>query len=597
MAKKRRRGRQNPTKAKADAEFQEALQLLYRHPLFSYLMYRVGISRGSNSEPFGRDGLAIAYQRGHIVCHPTRHATQGQWMWAMAHCLLHFGFEHFQEREDPIAWNTACDLVVSRFLADIRLGEAPAPPPVLPARDEQRIYEKFVRDGIPVELMRYTTVPDRADLILDGEGYRRGFEWGQLLANGMQDAVEAAIDVAGGARHDLYSQTGSRSTVEQARSWVLSSYPLLGSLAQTFKLIEDPRVCARFDISIAAIDEVAEEVYVNRAADLDLEEAKFVLAHEYLHVGLRHLDRRQGRDPYLWNVACDFVINDWLMEMEVGRPPRNLLYDPDFNGMSAEDIYDLIVRDLRRYRKLCTLRGHGFGDMMERSASSSPRDWRDRDAFYRSCLARGLLTHHEQSRGLLPSGLVQEIRALQTPPLPWDVELARWFDEWFPAVERRRSYARISRRQSATPDIPRPRYIWPEELDKARTFGVVLDTSGSMSAKLLGRGLGAVASFAASRDVPAARVVFCDAAAYDQGYMPVSDIAGRVRVVGRGGTILQPGIDLLERAKDFPLDGPILIITDGDCDVLRIRRPHALLVPKGARLPFRPKGPLFEMTE
>jgi predicted metal-dependent peptidase len=131
---------------------------------------------------------------------------------------------------------------------------------------------------------------------------------------------------------------------------------------------------------------------------------------------------------------------------------------------------------------------------------------------------------------------------------------------------------------------------------RKRTFGVVLDTSGSMDVQLLGKALGAIASYAAARDVPRARVVFCDAAAYDAGYLPVEDIAGKVRVRGRGGTELQPGIRLLEQAGDFPPDGPILVITDGECDVLRIRREHAFLVPRGASLPFRPRGPVFFLT-
>ena len=46
------------------------------------------------------------------------------------------------------------------------------------------------------------------------------------------------------------------------------------------------------------------------------------MAHELRHVGLRHDTRRQGRDGHLWNVACDFVINAWLIEMGVGRGPR-----------------------------------------------------------------------------------------------------------------------------------------------------------------------------------------------------------------------------------------------------------------------------------
>jgi len=60
--------------------------------------------------------------------------------------------------------------------------------------------------------------------------------------------------------------------------------------------------------------------------------------------------------------------------------------------------------------------------------------------------------------------------------------------------------------------------------------------------------------------------------------------------------VLQPGIDLLERAEDFPRDGPVLIITDGFCDRLRTRRPHAFLIPEGRWLPFVPQGPVFRLV-
>ena len=96
---------------------------------------------------------------------------------------------------------------------------------------------------------------------------------------------------------------------------------------------------------------------------------------------------------------------------------------------------------------------------------------------------------------------------------------------------------------------------------------------------------------------PAARVVFCDARAYDQGYMAPEEIAGRVKVKGRGGTVLQPGVSLLEKATDFPKDAPILIITDGWCDEVRTRRDHAFLLPKGQSLPFVPKGKVFRISE
>lgn len=52
--------------------------------------------------------------------------------------------------------------------------------------------------------------------------------------------------------------------------------------------------------------------------------------------------------------------------------------------------------------------------------------------------------------------------------------------------------------------------------------------------------------------VPAARVVFCNAAVYDMGYMRPEDIAGTVKVRGCGGTVLQLGIQLLDESDGFP---------------------------------------------
>src|SRR6476646_5446237 len=41
--------------------------------------------------------------------------------------------------------------------------------------------------------------------------------------------------------------------------------------------------------------------------------------------------------------------------------------------------------------------------------------------------------------------------------------------------------------------------------------------------------------------------------------------------------------------------GPVLIITDGFCDVLRVRREHGFLIPAGGGLPFPPRGPVFRV--
>jgi len=56
-----------------------------------------------------------------------------------------------------------------------------------------------------------------------------------------------------------------------------------------------------------------------------------------------------------------------------------------------------------------------------------------------------------------------------------------------------------------------------------------------------------------------------------------------------------PAIALLEHAEDFPKEGPILIITDGYCERLRISRKHTFIIPKSNQLPFLPRGQVFRI--
>ncbi|WP_435820079.1 vWA domain-containing protein [Micromonospora purpureochromogenes] len=612
MAARRAGRRPDPN----EEAFRQARQRVTTHPMFRPLC-SAGAARNAwfawsdDDELADHRGWARVREDGKVVVNRRRRADADEWYWVLVHCLLHLGFGHLDpEREGPAdrAEQAAACLVVARFQHDAKLGRPPGELPTpLPAGDEARLAARWRESGVPdgyadcgvgghsADLDRRPRPPDRY-------GWRpppgiRWQSWPERFAVGLAAAASAAVEEAGAPKPGPGGVTRDNPW-ERARRWFVSSYPLLGALAAGFRIVADVELARSWDIAVAAVDAHAGEIYVNPLRAMPEEECRFVLAHEMLHAALRHADRVAHRDPFLWNVATDYVINGWLVEMGVGVMPDGLLHDPQLRGLSSEAVYDRIATDLRRHRRLATLRGAGLGDMLgERTpGAGEARRAVDLDEYYRRALTSGLAFHESAGRGLLPAGLVAEIRVLDAPPPPWDVQLARWFDEHFPARERQRSYARPSRRQASTPGIPRPGWHRPEERERRRTFGVVLDTSGSMSARLMGRALGAVASYALARDVPAARVVFCDAVAYDAGYLPVEEIAGRVRVRGRGGTVLQPGIRLLERAEDFPSDGPILVVTDGECDVLRIRRDHAFLVPAGARLPFTPRGPVFRMT-
>ena len=68
------------------------------------------------------------------------------------------------------------------------------------------------------------------------------------------------------------------------------------------------------------------------------------IAHETLHVVMKHMLRRNGRDFRLWNIACDYAINGILKK--AGYDIANYLkYDPRFDGMSAEKIYNILLKE------------------------------------------------------------------------------------------------------------------------------------------------------------------------------------------------------------------------------------------------------------
>jgi predicted metal-dependent peptidase len=600
---------------------QLGLALVRQHPLFAPSAAQVLWVQAGDHNRCPAAGWAVATSAGSVHLNPGRRGEPEEWAWVAAHCMLHLGFGHLAARHRAgwsaaagapadagfdQAWNLAACLAVNRFLAHLKIGRPPEGVGAPTAYDhlvatmgtEDACASQFRARGVPLGLAGSGIGGAGGDLVWTGAAGPRSPAWPDLLAAGLTAAVAAAVDVAGGAAQSLTGGRGGKTRWRLAVDWFVASYPLLGGMAAAFTLVEDAELCRRNEISVAAISPRAAELYVNPHCGLGDDECRFVVAHELLHAGLRHDTRSGGRDPWLWNVACDYVINGWLVEMEVGTPPDGVLHDRALAGMSGEEVYDRIAADWRRYRKLATLRGVALGDVLPGPLAGAPDVLvgTDLDEFYRRALANGIEYHAARDRGLLPAGLVEEIRALAQPPVPWDVELARWFDDHFVPLERRRSYARASRRQSAAPDIPRPGRYVPQELVANRTFGVVLDTSGSMDSRLLGKALGAVASYAAAREVPAVRVVFCDARAHDSGWMEPLDIAGRVRVLGRGGTVLQPGVDLLEAAADFPKDGPILVITDAQCDRVRVRREHAFLIPAGAVLPFVPRGPVFRFA-
>lgn len=99
---------------------------------------------------------------------------------------------------------------------------------------------------------------------------------------------------------------------------------------------------------------------------------RFVLCHEILHCVGDHMSRRGNRDPLVWNYAADYAINPILNAESSGTVfnwplnddgTRMGLYEEKYEGMRAEDIYDLLIENMEETKKIS--KSSNFGDVQD----------------------------------------------------------------------------------------------------------------------------------------------------------------------------------------------------------------------------------------
>lgn len=131
----------------------------------------------------------------------------------------------------------------------------------------------------------------------------------------------------------------ARLKMVQARSALVLDHPFFATLALRLELREDCGCSTAWsDGQVLAYN----PGYVNAVS---LERLKGLQCHEVLHLACLHHTRREGRDPKLWNKACDFAINPILLEAGLSLP-TGYLDDPAFHGKSADAIYASLMDGL-----------------------------------------------------------------------------------------------------------------------------------------------------------------------------------------------------------------------------------------------------------
>jgi predicted metal-dependent peptidase len=281
------------------------------------------------------------------------------------------------------------------------------------------------------------------------------------------------------------------SELVKARVKLLLGKPWFGTLATRLELVDASTWC-----QTAATD--GRHFFYNREfiKSLTLPELLFLVGHEVLHVVYDHLGRRNGRDPKLWNMAADYIINYTLKQEAVGTMPAQGLYDPKYTDeMTAEEVYELLKKNsvtikmpLDQHLQLGDddddQDGEGKGqgqdsvDVTVTGKDGPPKLTEEDLQRIRSEIRSAAIQAAQQvGAGKVPAGVRRMIEALTQPKLDWRTLLDSHVRS---SVKDDYTFQRISRRAWDTG------MLFPSQ-DNLETVKLwcAIDASGSMSEEML----------------------------------------------------------------------------------------------------------------
>jgi len=130
-----------------------------------------------------------------------------------------------------------------------------------------------------------------------------------------------------------------------ARVGLLLRHPFFGNMATRLKIVP-----ADEWLMTAAVD--GRNLYYNTQFfnAMDNKEIEFVLAHEILHMVYDHLGRRHDRNPMLYNIAADYIVNNLLVRDRIGNKPKlvDCYQDFKYEGWSSEEVYDELFKEAKK---------------------------------------------------------------------------------------------------------------------------------------------------------------------------------------------------------------------------------------------------------
>jgi predicted metal-dependent peptidase len=317
-----------------------------------------------------------------------------------------------------------------------------------------------------------------------------------------------------------------------------------------------------------------------------------VLAHEVLHCALGHLWRRGGREPLLWNIASDMVINHLLARNRIPLPADCVMPPRGWETLSEEEIYERLLQNAQAAAQAAASSALGATDVLQPSAAgggghgsddgrgaqgdgsadrSGADAWRDR--LIRAAQAA-------KSQGRCPAGVSELVDELLAPTQDWRTLLALFVQPHAHDYD----WMRPDRRLLGAYDL----YVPTLQGEKVEDVVAAIDTSGSISSDELRVFLSELRGILQAYPWMRVHLATCDAQVWDWRELTSDDPVPR-EVRGRGGTDFRPVFEEIDRRGMLP--SAVVFMTDGMGDypdaappypVLWVLTPHHQEPPFGA---------------
>jgi predicted metal-dependent peptidase len=297
-----------------------------------------------------------------------------------------------------------------------------------------------------------------------------------------------------------------REQLITARVGLLLRASFFGNLATRLKLTNADEWCPT-----AATD--GRNFYYNSRfiKMLKPKEIEFLFGHEVLHCVYDHFGRRGSRDPQLFNIANDYCVNADLKKHGVGEFITSVpcLYDRKYEGMSSEEIYDILYENAEKIDISSLLRqlldehldGEGDGDSKDGEGKGRPQLSEAEKQAIRDEIKEAVLAAAQTAgAGNLPAGVKRIIQELTEPKMNWRELLRMQLES---TIKSDYTWMRASRKgwhmDAVMPGM---------QLEPMIDIAVAIDTSGSIGEAMLKDFLGEIQGIMDS--FPAYKIhVFC----------------------------------------------------------------------------------------